>query len=604
MAAGFATNYGNSENSGLNFWEAKRTIVQVLAIGSPQYLKGYFNENNTGQSTIIGVDLAIYDANPNFSIGTAITTFNKMQLIPTASGGGIGGNYGNDNIILGISGYGAYSNGQISRDLISITGVFGGNTASYLGANNTIIAIGTVATVNVSLSATDPFNNIFSNFPSGILFPATLVDAKRIRYNFFRNCKFKFVLTGGASNETTFTYPTGATNQLKIDNLRARMATVYGGVVSDYLIGCEYSDEPETTFFIDPSRNNYYLVPGSTPTKMSYDGKYIGARPEGSFLVFNSSNFTYTNFDVNGNIVDQRIDASAISNIVNLGQIRTVNKLDSLAQLAVRNGNDLNIVETVLPNPMIFSDALTLDKTYKVYNAQITVGAKTYIVGECFIAKGTSFASGADTFSILAIIAGTTLTDLACYQVEIGGSVTYMGVTYTTGQRFQCYFESASTFTGTGTVKKFDGGFVRQISEFYGITGITAGTALRDMQTYEVVGGTSITYLSVVYTVGKKFTCIASSSTAFTQAGGSTLREFNIGYPKSLELKGSKTDSALSTDVWVKMSLSDIPTVNYDANGKITFGNLDSGFDRATAQPLNIKFWQCRLTVQSLNIPV
>ena len=45
---------------------------------------------------------------------------------------------------------------------------------------------------------------------------------------------------------------------------------------------------------------------------MSYDGKYIGARPEGSFIAFNSSNFTYSNFDANGNIVDQRIDATAL----------------------------------------------------------------------------------------------------------------------------------------------------------------------------------------------------------------------------------------------------------------------------------------------------
>ena len=43
--------------------------------------------------------------------------------------------------------------------------------------------------------------------------------------------------------------------------------------------------------------------------------------------------------------------------------------------------------------------------------------------------------------------------------------------------------------------------------------------------------------------------------------------------------------------------------VNYDSNGKVTFGNLDSGYVRANAQPLSARYWQARLTVQSLNIP-
>ena len=338
------------------------------------------------------------------------------------------------------------------------------------------------------------------------------------------------------------------------------MATVFGGSPDDYLIGCKYTDAPDTDFFIDPSRNNYYLVPNSLPTKMSYDGKYIGARPEGSFIAFNSSNFTYSNFDSNGNIVNQRIDATATSNIVDLLQIRTINKLDSLGQLAARNGNELNLTETILPNPLIYSDALTLGRTYKVYNGSITVVATTYAIGDCFIAKGTSFISGADTYNPTGITAGTLLVDLGCYEVE-NNSVTYMGVTYTTGQRFQCYYDSSNTFTGTGTVKRFMGGFVRLLSEYYGTTGITAGTTLRYMQTYEVVGGTSVTYNSVVYTPGQRFTAL-STPTTFTQAGGATVREWNIGYPKSLEMKASKTDATLSTDVWIKMHLTDTPKLS------------------------------------------
>lgn len=601
MAAGFVTNYGNSENSGLNWWEAKRTILNtVQAPLSPQYINGYFNEGCSAICTLRGISQPIIDLTPNLTLAglSSIQDLSVKSITNTSFSLGIA------NVTMSSNG-GSHTSGHPASGINNslLFGFLSIATAGFFGNNSTF-----VGATNASFSFSggqeaDTYFNIYTNFLGGITFPFTNSFAKRIRYSYFSKAKFKFSMSGGASNETTFTSPTGTTNQQKIDSLRARMTTVYGGVASDYLVGCEYSDDADMTIFIDPSRNNYYLVPGCLPSKMSYDGKFIGARPEGSFLAFNSSNFTYSNFDSNGNIIDQKIDAVATGNIVDLTQIRTINKLDSLGQLAVRNGNELNINETILPNPLIYTNAITLNRTYKVYNAQITVGAKTYLVGECFIAKGIGFVSGADTYSITGITAGTTLIDLGCYEVEAGSSITYMGVAYTTGQRFQCYADSSAVFTGTGTVKKFDGGFVRLLSEYYGVTGITAGTALRDMQTYEVVGGTSVTYLSVVYTPGKRFTCIAASATAFTAVGGSTLSEWNIGYPKSLEIKASKIDATLSTDVWVKMSLSDTPMVNYDVNGKITFGNLDSGYVRASAQPLSVRYWQPRLTVQSLNIP-
>ena len=603
MAAGFITNYGNQENDGLSFATPKR-LLNTSGF-NPYYLNGTFFETFTQSAPLFGVNGAIIDLDSSKPLPPASFRFVNMQL----------------RNVLASNGEGTFTDSEFNkietlqgirhifptRCLFYNLGVSGTNPAySTIGSNSTYVGRGVASTFYFTQDTgiSIPHNNIFTNFLGGITlaggFPSATL-ASNVKYTLFSKSKFKFILIGGANNETVFTAPVGATDQLKLDNLKTRMATVFGGASDDYLVGCKYTDAPDSTFFIDPARNNYYLVPGSLPTKMSYDGKYIGARPEGSFIAFNSSNFTYSNFDSNGNILDQRVDATATSSIVDLLQIRTINKLDSLGQLAARNGNELNLTETILPNPLIYTNALVLGRTYKVYNGSITVGSTVYNIGDCFIAKGTSFFSGSDTYNPTGITSGTLLVDLGCYEVE-NNSVTYMGVTYTTGQRFQCYYDSANTFTGTGTVKLFMGGFVRLLSEYYGATGITAGTTLRYMQTYEVVGGTSVSYNSVVYTNGQRFTALSTPAT-FTAVGGSTLREWNIGYPKSLEMKASKTDSALSTDVWIKMHLTDTPLVNVDGNGKITHGNLDSGFNRATAVPMSVRYWQCRLTIQSLNIP-
>jgi hypothetical protein len=332
-------------------------------------------------------------------------------------------------------------------------------------------------------------------------------------------------------------------------------------------------------------------------------------------LAFNNTNYTFSNIDNSGNIIDQKKPAIATSNVVDNGSIRIINRIDVFANLAVRNGNEANVVLTMLPSPLIYTNTLTLNKTYRVFNAAITTngssGSKTYSVGDYFIAKNDTthslaFFSGTDTFGG-SISAGTTLTDLGLYEVEAGASVIYKGTTYATGERFQVYIDltgdpTSNVFSGSGTVKQFNGGFVRQVYETYGITGITAGTAIRANITYEVVGGTSVTYGGTVYTTGKRFTCLATIGTSFTSAGGATLSEFYIGWYPSTKIRADKTSNVLTGKAWLAFPTTEAPLVNVDGSGNFTFGQLDSGFNRATSQPFATKYWQSETTIQGLNI--
>ena len=390
---------------------------------------------------------------------------------------------------------------------------------------------------------------------------------------------------------------------------------MYGGATTDYFTGCQYnSSTTNTNVLLNAANDNYYLVPNCTAAKMSFTGKYVGKFTEG-YAGDVSGTWTLSNVDTSGNIIDQRKLATLTSPILSLGKVQKIISFEDISKLAIRNGNEINRQLTIIPTPLIYTNTLTLGKIYKVYNSVITTtGSSTstnYSIGDCFIAKNDTshsltFTSGTDTYSS-SISAGTTLTDLALYEVEAGASVTYKGVTYNTGERFQAYIDltvdpTSNVFSGSGTVKRFNGGFVRQIYDYLGTSGIAAGTTLRDRTSYLVVGGTSITYGGTVYNTGKVFTCDTSLATTFTSVGGATLTEYYIGFVQSIGFKSSKVDPTLSGLSFKQFSLYDTPQCNYDGGGAVTYGNADSSFSRSTAQDLYALYYQYEILIQGINI--
>ena len=612
MAIAYTMPWGNDvKNSGLNGYEARRTLLSgsTLAAGGTLFASGYYNALYGGGIRPTAWRGLILDGS---TLGSSLNLFSiggKTINASLSSSGGAG-----DAIrIINCSAGTTFS--SLKNSIVAKTS----GTFSYSSTGgNTMVGIKSAAQTLTLTFGILAQNDIYIDWNGGTtadgLAIGSIASVTNAKFMYFQNCRFKFS-GGSGTNETTYTLPTGVDDTARLANIRARCVTVYGGLAGDYFPNSQYnSNTANTNVFINAVNENYYLVPNCLPSKMSFQGKYIGALPE-AFSTDVSGSWTLTNIDASGNIVDQRLLATAISPIIDLGQIRKITNLEAVGQLAVRNGNEVNQIMTILPQAKVYTDTLTAGKIYKVYNASITSNGSststTYLIDDCFIAKSDTtqslfFFSGSDTYGAV-LNAGNVLTDLFLYEVQAGSSVTYKGVTYNAGDRFQAYVDTlvdptSDVFSGSGTVKPFNGGFLRQIYDYLGVAGITAGTAIRDKVNYIVVGGTSITYLGTVYTPNQVFTCLASSSTSFTSVGGSTLTEYYVGFVSSVELKTSKVDPTLGVLSFYKYSMYDSPTANIDGSGTVIAGNVDTGFIRATAQDLTARYLQARILIQPLNI--
>lgn len=399
MAAGYVTNFGNPENDGLTREKSKRSIQSAKDAGLyPLFLEGYFNETIDfvagSQSTIDGQNKTIWD-------GTLLT---YPVAAPSSVLGLIKGlvlkNFTQIN-----SGYYQDFEDVICKDIPII------NTTAdqdrFNGWTNCLVYnISTKFNPDVLKSNTTVFNSkiqlskqeMITNLSNHIIISECSVEMiKKVlfKYCLFHNSSFKFSGGGLGNDETVYSYPTGANDTEKFENLRSRMATVYGGVASQYLIGCKYQTDGD--LFINPTKENFFLVPDCQASKMSYDASYVGKYPEGSIADFSADFASYTNLDASGNIIDQTVDASAETNIIDLGKLRHINNLVALGQRAARNGNQVN-VDADLGATIHPGTDLTDGKTYLVHTEAISQAAsgKTRDVGETFIATvadGLAFTS-------------------------------------------------------------------------------------------------------------------------------------------------------------------------------------------------------------------
>ena len=494
MSIGYVTNYGNIENDGLS-WEApKRSIQECKDSGGTRiYIRGYFNESLKGTLQyyvkIIGDGFSIVD-------GTLIPeAIDNLGII--------------ENLVLQnfVNGFRLYSNGKydcIINCIIRNMGEFNRSmhfqqsskslfyNNQYLGGtinlrdHNTIVGnVGDTikfGTFGQNGSLTRTINNIISGFngTGGVTISNHDGSANVLKYSLFHNCNFKFIDGDQEADETEFSAPTGANDNEKLESLRSRMASVFGGSASQYLVGCKYQTDGD--LFINPDKGNFYLVPGCLASRMSYDAGYVGKYPEGSIADFIASFENYTNIDASGNIIDQTIDASAETNIIDLGKLRHINTFEAFGQRAARNGNQVN-VNADLSSAINPGTNLVDSKTYLVRSEAIslTTSGKTRDVGETFIAKSDD------------------------------------GLAFT---------------SGTGYVQ-----------------------------------------------------------------------EVFLNKTRSIEIKASKTDPTLANTQWIKMDLYGEPRVNYDENGLISHGNLDTGYDSETSERMYIRYWKVRVTIKAKNLP-
>jgi len=262
----------------------------------------------------------------------------------------------------------------------------------------------------LSLIINNFINNIFSKITSLQIGAITT----ELKYSLFINSKFMF--TGGdlGTDETDYTYPSGTDDDAKLQNLRDRMADVYGGQPSDYLIGCKYysrnapdgqeENEPYASayqdIFVDADNDNFYLRNdteiGQTAAHMAYDGSYVGAKPIGAQS--NLSDFTLTNIDSStGLIQDQEVDATAESIIHDLGKVRRIISLQALGERAARNGQQINSEPNLGTAIDAGSAVLTDNSIYMVINDVITLddaNATSYNPWETFVATDEGSGAG------------------------------------------------------------------------------------------------------------------------------------------------------------------------------------------------------------------
>lgn len=244
------------------------------------------------------------------------------------------------------------------------------------------------ATVSGFPDKTELINNIISNNEKLTLDRIEL--AKNLNHTLFINQKIRLIGGGLGTDESVETYPTGATDADKMQNLRDRAAIVYGGIANDYFDGCQYYSGSYNDIFIDADNGNFYLKETGIAATMSFEGKYIGAKGVGKEIFISEFN-SLSNFNAStGQVTDQTIDAIAFdSPIRDLGEVRNILNLEEIGVNAYRNGIYKNTDDFLGAEITAGSSVLTAGEPYYVYSGSITLddsGTTTYNVFDTFTA--------------------------------------------------------------------------------------------------------------------------------------------------------------------------------------------------------------------------
>ena len=512
MATGYVTNWGNDENDGLTWETAKKTFQGAKDVGlSPVYAKGWFDERIPDNVYIYAEklgDLIIDGRNFNYSRTPFYTRTNiifsnykdLMALYPM-----VNCHINNCEFNYNNTGY----HNPMSKCILNNCNV-SSESIKICPENSTLFNFKKEfsLTLEQTYNIIPGSNNIIYN-PDGVRF-LDLINP--IKYSLFIHTKFKFTGGGLGTDETSYSYPTGNTDDEKLQNLRDRMVAVYGGQASDYLVGCKYysrdtvdetvpGNPAETAYqdiFVDADNGNFYLKPDSIAAHMAYDGSYIGAKPVGAQAVTvpNGGSWTLQNINNTDGLITQEGGDDALANyldVFDLGNIKEIVELQAIAEIAYRNGMQINTQNNLSTPISAGTNVLTAGKTYMVINAPITL-------------------------------------DNAAATV------------YNPWETFNAIDE------GSGAGLGFDD-----------------GGASPPGQVQEVL---------------------------IDQ------------YDEKIKLKAHKEDSSLNNANIITLYLHEKPMVNLDASGNPQYGNADTDFDPATAQPLYARYiGKFDITIKNENLP-
>lgn len=314
-------------------------------------------------------------------------------------------------------------------------------------------------------------HNIYSNCDIEveylINFENTLFDS---------SCAFWFQGGGMGSDETTFTAPTGATPADRLQNLRARCVTVYGGVEADYFKNCVV-DDPQ---FNNSAIGDYTLRPTSPARNLGFLGSYVGAFDVGYQWRFHSveSESSWLNSEgTNVNVQDDLLQFSDYDLIATIegkpkdfSQETELSFLPVISAMSWRNGENLGASDLATSTIAAGTGVLTTDTFYRVETGAITHNASVLNEGDTFKAVNGDFTTTAG--GVVREITKTPLRPSIAWRFSNGngdslgsgdtlivdswyqatGDVTYNSVARSAGEIFKCV-SGTTSFTGSGTVE-------------------------------------------------------------------------------------------------------------------------------------------------------
>lgn len=354
-------------------------------------------------------------------------------------------------------------------------------------------------------------------------------------------CSFKFTGGGLGNDETTYTVASGATAEDKLNDLRNRCVTVFGGNVLDYFKDCQITDP----LFTDPTNEDYTLQSGSPALTLSNTGSYVGKYGLGLAWKFRATeangdwlNSAATNLDVADDsltLTDYDLTGEIEGLAKSLGGYVELEGLPVIGDTAVKNGEALGSATDLAASTISAGTAIVIGSHYRVEEAPIIHDSILFAVGDTFKATTTSF---------------TTVTTGVLREVIILPYKPSIGWRFSNGK-------GDELATGNS---------------------LTVGN-------WYVVSGNTVTYNAVTYNIGDLILCV-TGVTAFTGSGiletvfasGDTYYQFVPGYKPTINTSG------------------DVIT------GTILRGNAEGEFDYANELAVYAKYAQPKITIQVDNL--
>lgn len=288
-------------------------------------------------------------------------------------------------------------------------------------------------------------------------------------------------MTGGGlgNDESSFTVPSGATPGDKLNNLRNRAATVYGGSASNYFLNCKVDDP----LFNDPTNRDYTLQPNSPAKNLAFNGGPVGKYGIAIKWNFKASAVTSDFLNLEATNLTIADDSLTLTDVDLVGELEGKPKdcgeqcelagLPVIGDIAFRNGEALGKNRDLAASTIAAgTGVITIGDFYVVEDDPISHDGNSFNIGDTFKATTADFTTtGSGVVRKVEVTPfrpnvewrfsvgnGDSLTNVDSLVVDSwyvvkSGTATYNGDSYTPGNIFKCSSGGGTSFSGNGVLE-------------------------------------------------------------------------------------------------------------------------------------------------------